>query len=123
LATALCASAALAQASSPSGSAPFGDRNAEHLDGAAASTFGLGVPYPNPFTETATLTYTLDQPGPVRLELFDALGRRVAVIEDEARPAGEYRVRFYGDALTPGLYVVRLTAGDRVVTRRLVRGT
>jgi endonuclease/exonuclease/phosphatase family metal-dependent hydrolase len=84
--------------------------------------FALGAPYPNPFTETATLTYTLDRSGPVRLELFDALGRRVSVIEDDARPAGTYRVRFNGNALTPGLYVVRLTSGDQVATRRLVRG-
>ncbi|MDX1419500.1 MAG: endonuclease/exonuclease/phosphatase family protein [Rubricoccaceae bacterium] len=89
----------------------------------AGRVFGLGAPYPNPFTDAATLSYTLDRTGPVRLELFDALGRRMSVIEDEARPAGTYRVRFNGDALPPGLYVVRLTAGDQVATRRLVRGT
>jgi hypothetical protein len=89
---------------------------------APALAFALGAPYPNPFTETATLTYTLDRSGPVRLELFDALGRRVAVIEDDARPAGSYRARFNGDVLTPGLYVVRLTSGEQVATRRLVRG-
>jgi endonuclease/exonuclease/phosphatase family metal-dependent hydrolase len=90
--------------------------------GAPGRAFALNAPYPNPFTDAATLTYTLDRSSPVRLELFDALGRRVSVIEDEARPAGEYRVRFNGNALIPGLYIVRLTAGDQVATRRLVRG-
>jgi hypothetical protein len=91
--------------------------------GAPAQVFSLGAPYPNPFTDEATLTYTLDRSGPVRVELFDALGRRVSAFEDAARPAGTYLVRFNGSALTPGLYVVHLTAGDRVATRRLVRGT
>jgi len=129
LAAALGAAAGHAQTISPAGAASSLDAatwNVEGSDstepGAAARAFVLGAPYPNPFTETATLTYTLDRPGPVRLELFDALGRRVAVIEDEERPAGTYRVRFNGDALPPGLYVVRLTSGDRVATRRLVHG-
>lgn len=84
--------------------------------------FALGAPYPNPFTGTASLTYTLDRAGPARLELFDALGRRVSVLEDAARPAGTYRARLNGDALPPGLYLVRLTAGAQTAARRLVRG-
>ena len=88
---------------------------------AAPRSFALGTPFPNPFNDVATVSYSLDRSGPVQIELFDALGRRVALIEDDARPAGTYRVRFNASALTPGLYIVRLTSGDRVATRRLVR--
>jgi exonuclease III len=102
--------------------ARFDLRSVASEPAAPARAFALGSPYPNPFTDTAVLTYTLDRTGPMRLELFDALGRRVSVIEDAARPAGEYRVRFNADALTPGLYIVRLTAGEQTATRRLVRG-
>ena len=122
LAAALCVAVGQAQTAAPLSPAAPDPASASDGTGTPGGAFALGVPYPNPFTEAATLTYTLDRSGPVRLELFDALGRRVSVIEDDARPAGTYRVRFNGDALTPGLYVVRLTAGDHVATRRLVRG-
>jgi hypothetical protein len=93
-------------------------------EGAAnvGGAFALGTPYPNPFTTTATLAYTLDRAGPIRLELFDALGRRVSLIEDDARAAGTYRVHVRGEGLPPGLYVVRLTSDEQMVTQRLVRG-
>ncbi len=90
---------------------------------APGRTFALQPPFPNPFTDEAAFTYSLDRPGPVRLELFDALGRRVALVVDEYRTAGSYRVRVNGSAFAPGLYVVRLTAADgRTATRRLIRG-
>jgi hypothetical protein len=81
----------------------------------------LEAPSPNPFTEATTLTYSLARPGPVRVELFDALGRRVALLADEHKPAGTYRLRLNGARLTPGLYVVRLTADAQMAARRLVR--
>lgn len=85
--------------------------------------FALRAPFPNPFTDEATFTYTLDRPGAVRLELFDALGRRVAlVVDNEYRAAGSYRVRVNGNAFAPGLYIVRLSANGQTTTRRLVRG-
>jgi endonuclease/exonuclease/phosphatase family metal-dependent hydrolase len=101
--------------------ARFDLRSVPNEGDAPTRQFALGAPSPNPFTDAATLTYTLDRSGPVRVELFDALGRRVSMFEDPARPAGTYLVRFNGNVLPPGLYVVRLTAGDRTATRRLVR--
>ncbi|NNF59148.1 MAG: T9SS type A sorting domain-containing protein [Rhodothermaceae bacterium] len=89
--------------------------------GPPARTFALEAPYPNPFTDQATFVYTVGEAGPVRVELFDALGRRVAVLADENKAPGSYRVRLNGARLTPGLYVVRLTSETRTATRRLIR--
>lgn len=88
---------------------------------APGRAFALEAPAPNPFTDATVLTFSLERPGPVRLEVFDALGRRMAVLEDDARPAGTYRVRLRGARFSPGLYLVRLTSGEQTSTRRLVR--
>lgn len=45
------------------------------------------------------------------------LGRRVAVLADGDMPAGRHEARLDGRTLAPGVYVVRLTAGRRSVSR------
>jgi endonuclease/exonuclease/phosphatase family metal-dependent hydrolase len=86
----------------------------------APQTFALSAPFPNPFESATTLAYDLPHQAKVRLEVFDALGRSVAVVEDGLRPAGRHEARFEAGTLPAGLYLARLTAGDRSVTRRLV---
>ena len=89
----------------------------------ASQTFRIDALYPNPFAARATLRYSTDRPAPVRVELFDVLGRRVALSEEGTRSPGRYSIQVNGQKLAPGLYVVRLTAGDQSITQRLVRST
>ena len=91
-------------------------------DASAPQPFALRTPYPNPFRDATTLSYTLPAPAEVRLDVFDALGRLVATVEQGVRPAGLHEVAFRAaDALPPGLYIARLTADGQRATRRLVR--
>jgi hypothetical protein len=55
----------------------------------------------------------------VRLEVFDLLGRSVALLVDEMRPAGEHRALLTADALTAGTYVYRLVTERGVKTNTL----
>lgn len=48
--------------------------------------------HPNPFSVSATLQFFLDHPGPVRLAVYDVIGRKVAVLFDDNLPAGEHSV-------------------------------
>jgi hypothetical protein len=90
-------------------------------DGAATPrAFTLEAPFPNPFRDATTLTFSLPTADQVRLEVFDALGRRVATVEEGTRSAGTHEVTFTARALPPGLYLVRLTAGSQTATRRLI---
>lgn len=89
-------------------------------DGAAPGTFALRPAFPNPFREETTLTFELAEAAEVRLEVFDALGRRVALLAEGPRPAGTHAVAFRAEGLAPGLYVARLAAGGRTATRRLL---
>ncbi len=89
-------------------------------DGPAAPlAFGLGSVWPNPFAESATVAYSLAAPGAVRLEVYDVLGRRVAVLADRPMPAGAHHATLDGASLADGTYLVRLTAGGRTATARL----
>ena len=74
---------------------------------------------PNPARGATTLSFTLDRSGPVRLAVFDALGREVAVLADGARVAGDYEAALSAARLAPGLYLARLTTPDGVVAHRV----
>ncbi len=72
--------------------------------------------YPNPAGERLTLWYRLPEAAEVGVELFDLLGRRVQARTGLGR---EGRVHLPTDGLPAGVYIVRLTAGDRHVSRRV----
>lgn len=79
----------------------------------APTTFALEGNFPNPFTRQTTIRYTLPQASPVKLEVYNLLGHRVGVLVNEERPAGTHEVSFdVNTALSSGVYVYRLQAGD-----------
>ena len=76
--------------------------------------------YPNPFNPTTQIEYTLSSPGNVRIDVYNAIGRRVATILNEARPAGEYTIQFDGSNLSSGIYYYRMETPGYVKTRSMV---
>jgi hypothetical protein len=87
--------------------------------GAPGLATALAPTAPNPTGGAATVRFTLAQAGPVRVAVYDVLGREVAVLVDADRPAGPHAVRLDASRLAAGTYVVRLVAADAVVARRL----
>ncbi|MBI5710842.1 MAG: T9SS type A sorting domain-containing protein [Candidatus Eisenbacteria bacterium] len=93
--------------------------------GAAPAELVLAAPSPNPARSETAIRFDLPRVARVRLAVYDAAGRRVRLLRDGALEAGTHRAAFAlrddaGRALASGLYVVRLEAGDRVLTRRLI---
>ena len=87
--------------------------------------FALEQNYPNPVRsgEQTVLHYSIDREGPVLLQVFDLLGRRVGSIVDGTRRPGSYTATWRttgerGAALPSGLYMIRLEAGGKIQTRR-----
>ncbi|SMO54865.1 DUF7133 domain-containing protein [Gracilimonas mengyeensis] len=68
--------------------------------------------YPNPFNPVTTIEYSLQKSETVTLEVFDALGRKVATLVDSYQSAGQYQVDFNASKLSSGIYLYRLKAGD-----------
>ncbi len=87
--------------------------------------FGLAQNYPNPFNAGTRITYTLDQAGPVRIDVFDVLGRRVATLVNAELAAGPHDVAWDGHAdtggpLPSGLYLYRLSTAGSVASRSML---
>ena len=94
------------------------------VDGAPALELALAAPRPNPARGSTTLEFTLPRETHVRMGVFDAAGRRVIALHDGVMAAGAHREAFTlsddtGRELPSGLYLVRLEAEGRILTRRI----
>ncbi|HYE95998.1 MAG TPA: PQQ-dependent sugar dehydrogenase [Rubricoccaceae bacterium] len=76
---------------------------------------------PSPFRNRATVTLTVEAPQVVRMELVDALGRRVALLHDGALGVGPHAFTVDGARLPAGVYAVRVQGPEGTTSRRLVR--
>ncbi|HDQ46191.1 MAG TPA: T9SS type A sorting domain-containing protein, partial [bacterium] len=72
--------------------------------------YHLAQNYPNPFNASTVISFAIPRKSRVRIEVFDALGRRVALLNDGSLPAGRYRSAWDAGSSASGLYVYRLTA-------------
>ncbi len=82
------------------------------------SVFGLDQNYPNPFNPVTTISYQLPADSDVRLEVFNALGQRVAGVVNSRREAGTHTVNFNAAHLSSGVYLYRLTADGVTINTR-----
>ncbi|MEO0091205.1 MAG: T9SS type A sorting domain-containing protein, partial [candidate division WOR-3 bacterium] len=62
---------------------------------------------PNPFTRVATIRYTISISGNVSLNLYDATGRLVRILNDGYLNAGTYTTNLTGMNLAKGIYFLR----------------
>ncbi len=87
--------------------------------------FTLHQNYPNPFNASTVIEFELAKPGPVKLEIYNILGKKVAVLLDKHLPAGAHRAEWdgtdqNGHALVSGVYFYRLAIDDSEQTRKMV---
>jgi hypothetical protein len=76
--------------------------------------------YPNPFNPSTILEYSLPKEGFVSLKVYNSIGEEVAVLVDQLRTAGTRSVRFDGERLAGGVYILRLQAGGVIQTNKMI---
>ena len=75
---------------------------------------------PNPFASSTEIRFELPEASEVTLEVYDMLGRRVALLADgEAMPAAEHAVDFQADDLSAGNYLVVLRTPSHAEARTI----
>jgi len=82
--------------------------------------YKLHVNYPNPFNPSTEIRFDLPEAGPVRLIVYDAMGREVARLVDEVMEAGYRHVTWSAAGVPSGVYLYRLTAGGRTLARSMI---
>lgn len=87
---------------------------------AAEEDLRLSV-FPNPFSESATITYRVAGAVPVALSLYDMQGRAVKTIYEGLQPPGRHTKTLDGADVPAGSYLVRLRVGPRSQSFPVVR--
>ncbi|MBI5730325.1 MAG: CotH kinase family protein [Ignavibacteriales bacterium] len=92
----------------------------DNYDPEIQASFELFQNYPNPFNPETVISWQLAVGSHVQLKIYDVLGREVAKIVDEFKPAGKYDVKFNGVFLANGIYFYTLIAGDKIETKKMI---
>jgi hypothetical protein len=99
----------------------FGEQQTSVRDELIALGRELGLrAVPNPLVRSGRIAFDLRAGAISRLELFDALGRSVAILEDGWRGAGPQNIELDATGLESGTYTVLLTSGSRRAAARIV---
>jgi hypothetical protein len=87
--------------------------------------FGIYSASPNPTTSGMSIGYAMAKSGPARLAIYNLSGQRVRTLLDGRAEAGMNAVRWdgrgeNGRTLAPGTYFIRLKAGERAASKKIV---
>ncbi len=84
------------------------------------NNFSLEQNYPNPFNPSTSIKYWLSSISNVSLKVYDVLGKEVATLVNEEKPAGSYDVKFDAAGLSSGIYFYKLQAGSLIETKKMI---
>jgi len=82
--------------------------------------FFLEQNYPNPFNPSTTISYSIPTSQFVTLKVYDVLGKEVATLVNEEKPAGSYEFEFNASNLASGIYFYQLRTGEIILTKKMV---
>ena len=71
---------------------------------------------PNPLSGHGRLSFTLDRPACLRVQVYDRSGRIVRTLFHGQSPAGRQSLRFDATGMSPGVYFIRADADGRALT-------
>ncbi len=76
--------------------------------------------YPNPFTETAYVSFTIAQSETVNVSVYSSTGQLVYTLNNKDYSAGTHTITIDGNELNNGIYFVNLKVGDHTYKQKLV---
>jgi hypothetical protein len=82
--------------------------------------FALYQNFPNPFNPSTTINFIIPKSSFVNLKVYSMLGKEIARLVNEEKPAGTYEVDFNGSNLPSGVYFYRLQAGSFVEAKKMI---
>jgi len=87
--------------------------------------FALHQNYPNPFNPVTRIRYDLPENSMVNITVYDMLGREVKTLVNQVQDAGFKSIIWdatndYGKAISAGIYLYQIQAGDYMHTEKMV---
>ena len=86
----------------------------------APETFRLYQNYPNPFNAKSKIKYQISRTGPVKIQVYDILGRVIESLLNEKKNPGQYELIFDAADLPSGTYFYRMETEGYIETRKMI---
>jgi hypothetical protein len=90
------------------------------LNETAAELYQVAA-YPNPFTDQVVVSFDLNETSEVRFEVYDMSGRQLYNTPEIKMNPGNQNISWNTGNVLPGIYMIKLTLGQDVITKKLVR--
>lgn len=75
---------------------------------------------PNPSNLRTVIEYEVPEKLPVQLTVYNPIGTPVKILDRGERKAGRYRIVWDGREVSSGVYFLRLRAGEKAITEKLI---
>ncbi len=82
--------------------------------------YKLDQNYPNPFNPETQIRYSVKETQLVQLKVFDILGREIATLVNEVKPAGTYDITWNASSFPSGVYFYRIQTGSFESTKKMI---
>jgi hypothetical protein len=84
------------------------------------------IAYPNPFTESVTISMSLQEEEPVTLVIYSASGQKVRELGFGRLRAGQHELKWdgtdsHGRSVSRGLYLYQVTGTGKIASGRLLK--
>ena len=76
--------------------------------------------YPNPFNPSTIIRYSLKDPGLVKLEIYDILGKKVRDLVNEVEQSGSYEIEFNSENLSSGIYLCKISVNNLTAIQKMI---
>jgi len=89
------------------------------------TSFSLNQNYPNPFNPVTMISFDIDEPGMVRLDILNLKGQRVNTLINTYLPTGEHQIKWDGKTIDEihagsGLYIYCVSINDKQMSRQMI---
>jgi hypothetical protein len=98
----------------------YGPDGIPSANGQTPDQFALEQNRPNPFNPVTEIAFNLPEGSMVRLEIFNIIGQRVAVLADGYYDAGRYSVTWNASRQTSGIYFYRISTDSFIESKKMI---
>jgi len=81
--------------------------------------FSMAQNYPNPFSSTTLIKFTLSEQENIVIKVFNILGKEIKTIVNQEFSQGQHEVVFNAAGLSAGTYIYTITSGNNTIIKKM----
>jgi len=82
--------------------------------------FNLSVK-PNPFADKSEISFSIDNPESITIELFNGSGKKIRTVSDKYYSAGTHILDLNANAINSGIYFLVLQTADKTQNIKIIK--